>query len=118
MKSFFRVILVSAWILPVLAFPSEQDGLYPHHRIGNFSLSRMGSGYWKDYRQSYYSGCFTPVPLCFAYAKPADFFVQSGSTYELGPHWKYWIIWIGLAIGFTAYIQRKTKTSQIDGNNS
>ena len=95
MKKFCRITLVTfAWILPVMAFPSEPYGLYPHHRFADLSLR-------------YYSGCFTPAPLCFAYASPADFFISTGTSYALGPHWKYWLIWVGLAIVLTSYTLRR-----------
>jgi hypothetical protein len=79
--------------------------------MAEFSLSNRGSS---GFSFTHYDGCFAPLPLCVMYSKPADLFVRSGASYELSPHWNYWLVWIGAAIVLTIYSTRKQKDAKLN----
>jgi hypothetical protein len=89
-------LLIAIWALPILLFPSDQAGLNDNHRIASLRIQSdaRGDGSSSFRRlKTYYSGCFTPLPLCLMYATPADFFISYDSNYEVSPHWTGWWAW-------------------------
>lgn len=116
-------LLVIAWLVPLIAFPTSSQGIYDEHKVGEvlytWQLDPEDYNYSMHFPRRGTLVAYSPIVLTFVYAKPADLFLKNGyprGGYTLNPHWKYWFCWIGGALALTAY-STKRRTSE-DGSST
>lgn len=117
MKIFRDPLLLIAWLVPVLLFPTVYTP--------NLKLEWARSSYWWT-NASGTTSCYAPIITTLTSSKPAMFFLPAPmrppvwsskgeeypnydageDLYSLNPHWRCWLIWFGCAAGLTAYLRR------------
>lgn len=110
-KPHLTVICV-AWIVPLVFFPKEGD-----------DFPSMGVATYRYHTESDYYGrsvsvvsSYAPIIVMPFHEGPAQFFVPTNiykkdddfrDSYEINPHWRYWLMWVFGAVIVTLYLQRE-----------
>lgn len=84
-----KPLILSAWLVPLLAFPVCDTWWTPPVRFAH-----------------YVDTCYAPV-VFLAKAPAAEFFVQHQDIYTLSPHWRYWLYWVAGAMVLTVYAGKR-----------